>query len=117
MDATTKLLHKNWDYLGWKNFDDGWGDQDKWNNTLLSVINESGADIFKEMGIGGMDVSGKTIHFNSSLEVIFSTIDGYDSFDGILADRFTVNHDETIVGDKVFVEIDDYYVEIDIING
>ena len=99
-----KFKHE-WDYLGWKNQPDyssvGYYQKD-WNQTLLTKINQSSAQIGKESYRGGGNnifVHPKTFMLLKESE--YFHINGSEAF---LAGRFKIHVDESLDPDKIYVK-------------
>ena len=102
MTMKAKFKHE-WDYLGWKQYSDGGlYDQHAWNQTVLTKINQSSAQIGKESYRGGGNnifVHPKTFMLLKDLE--FFNINGSEAF---LAGRFKIHVDESLEQDKIYVK-------------
>lgn len=102
MTMKAKFKHE-WDYLGWKQYSDGGlYDQHAWNQTVLTKINQSSAQIFKESYRGGANnifVHPKTFMLLKDSE--YFHINGSEAS---LSGRFKIHVDESLDPDKIYVK-------------
>ena len=97
-----KILHKykfDWDYTGWDVSSDSPYTQKDWNQTLITRINQTSANIHKASFTGG----GDTIRTNSKIFNIIKTLEYYNlNGDGKLT-KFNVVVDDLILGNVIYV--------------
>lgn len=93
-----------WDYLGhvgvfpnMSGFDDD--NQKDWNQTLVTKINQCSANIFHTSQYGG----GSYIKINSKLFPLFKSLKFYDDELKSLSGRFTIEIDDSIEDNIIFV--------------
>ena len=102
MTMKAKFKHE-WDYLGWKQYSDGGlYDQHAWNETVVTKINQSSAQIGKESYRGGGNnifVHPKT--FMLLKDLAYFSVNGSEAF---LAGRFKIHVDESLDPDKIYVK-------------
>lgn len=97
-----------WDYLGWKLFNrTGTYDQKDWNQTLLTKINQTSANIIKGTHVGGAN----TIQLNSSLKPLINDLEYYFDENRTICDRYKVIFDEGITHEVIYVYNDKVFKE------
>ena len=102
MTMKAKFKHE-WDYLGWKQYSDGGlYDQHAWNQTLLTKINQSSAQIGKESYRGG----GNNIFVHPKTFMLLKDSEYFhiNGSEATLSGRFKIHVDESLDPDKIYVK-------------
>ena len=112
-----KIVNLEWDYFGYNKYDkDFWGEQEDWNQTFITKINQINATIFKKYSDEQNDeIYDKKIIINDKTLKMFKTLLYFNENKmTLINDRYGVILDNNISDNTVYVEFGAYHGEITI---